>query len=132
MNQSLVDPVFFFNDLGDLHDAKIDQITWSVAARTITLDVDDLNANFDGLPEYGGKKKASITFCEVENILLNCDARKDDTQRIYALEMLKKGDSGKYELMMRISPSGRLSFDCYSVKIADTGDTLSTFSGQQR
>ena len=120
MNRLILDPINFFNDLGDLHDAHINSMTWDAAAKSITIMVNDLNSNFQGLPEYKGKEQAYVLFIEVENLLFNCDALGGDTQRIYALEMQKKADSEKYECMMRIFPSGRLSFDCCSVEVAST------------
>ena len=119
MKNSSFDPVPFFRELGGLHDSEIHHLTWDAAAGAIKLDLDDLNANFDRLPEYQGKRRGAIVFAKVENILWNCDAIKGDVQRIYKLVMRKKDDSEKYELMLRISPSGQLSFDCESVEIID-------------
>ena len=117
MNEPIVDPVSVFRDLGALHDSQIDRVTWDAATRSITLSVDDLNASFDGLPEYSGKQQASIVFTEVENLSLNCDSLKEDIQCIYRLETKKKDDLKGYELMLRIAPSGQLNFDFETVKI---------------
>ena len=119
MTQLISDPVIFFHELGDLHDARIESIAWETAARTITLCVNDLNANFLGLPEYGGQRKVAIIFNDVEDLLLNCDAMAGDTQRIYALEGSKKHNSMKSEWLMQISPRGRLGFVCGSAQITD-------------
>ena len=117
MNELIVDPVSVFRDLGALHDSKIDSVTWDAATRSITLDVDDLNASFDGLPEYPGKRQASIVFTEVENVSLNCDSLKGDIQCIYRLEVQKMDNSNGYKLMLRIAPSGQLDLDFETVKI---------------
>ena len=115
--ERLPEPITFFRELGGLHDAKIVNITWNVFRRSATLEVDDLNANFYGLPEYSGKKHALIIFGEVEDMQLNCDAKQADKQRVYELEMLKDEGSKKYKLTMRISPSGQLNFMCEFVEI---------------
>jgi hypothetical protein len=122
MNDSPLNPVDFFNELGSLHDCIMEQLFWDSAAREITINVDDLNANFDGLPEYQGKKAASIQFKGVQNIQWNCDAAKGDLQRIYKLKMYKIDKSENYGLMLHISPSGQLSFDCQSVRILERNE----------
>jgi hypothetical protein len=119
MTQFISDPVIFFRELGGLHDADMGSITWEIVTRTITLCVDDLNANFKGLPEYGGRRKATIIFKGVEDLLLNCDSIEGDVQRIFSLEGVKKPNPAKYEWVVRISPSGRISFACGSVHITD-------------
>lgn len=117
MTTLIIDPVSFFHALGGLHDAGIDQIRWDVTARTMTIGVDDLNANFEGLAEYGGQRQAFITFTEIEDVSLQCDARADDVQRIYRLEVTEENGAKKYRVLMRIGPSGRLCLDCRSVSI---------------
>lgn len=119
MNESVVDPVSIFRDLGSLHDSQIDSVTWDAATRSITLNVDDLNASFDGLPEYLGKRQALIVFSEVENVSLNCDSLRGDIQCVYRLEMQKMNNPSGYKVMLRIAPSGQLNFGFKTVKIVD-------------
>jgi hypothetical protein len=119
MDSELGDPVEFFGALGGLHDSEVFGISWDALGATVTLAVSDLNANFDGRAEYEGKREASIIFSNVENVQLNCDARKGDTQRIYEIEIKKNDDRDVYALVMSISPSGHLSCDFGSVRIKE-------------
>jgi hypothetical protein len=117
--QSLVDPISFFQELGDLHDVKVCRIEWNVCEQAIVLEVEDLNANFIGLPDYQGKKQALIKFNAVENLRLDCDAEKADVQRIYELEVIESNIVNKREIALRIAPSGFLNFFCYSIEISE-------------
>ena len=110
MEQTISHPKKFFAELGGLHDADITQMSWDPIARLFKIDIDDLNANFDGLPEYRGKKPATLAFAEIENLSANCDAAFGDIQRVYKLEV-EESASGKFVMSLRISPSGRIGFD---------------------
>lgn len=114
-NKSLDEPALFFRELGGLHDADIIQITWDAIAKTILLHVDDLNSNFDGLAEYRGREKAAITFKEVESLMLSCNSFKRDVQRVYKLEVTAAQNLSRFEVMVQISPSGRLTFSCENI-----------------
>ena len=115
--QSLADPISFFEELGDLHDAKICRVEWILIDRVIVLEVDNLNANFVGLPEYQGRKQALIKFNEVESVQLDCDAVKVDVQRVYELEVGDDRTANRRKIALRITPSGQLSFFCASIEI---------------
>ena len=110
MEKAISHPQKFFAELGGLHDADITQMSWNPTARLFKIDIDDLNANFDGLPGYQGKKPATLAFAEIENLSVNCDAALEDTQRIYKLEVEERA-SGRFAMSLRISPSGRVGFD---------------------
>lgn len=117
MNDNRIDdPASFFDALGGMHDADIEQIAWDALARTVTLFDDDLNSNFVGLPEYAGLVKAKFKFEDVEHLLLSCEANKEDVQRVYTLEVLSTQDSQAYEAVLRFSPGGRLNFTFCAVQ----------------
>lgn len=116
-DKSLDEPAVFFRELGGLHDADIVQITWDAIARTILLHVDDLNSNFDGLPEYRGREEAAITFKDVESLMLSCDSFKRDVQRIYKIEVAAAQNLSRFEVSVQISPSGRLTFICENMMV---------------
>lgn len=118
MKTQIEQPMQFFDQLGGLHDAQIESINWDSNQRSISLRVDDLNANFEGLPEYGGRMHASIEFADVSNVQLVCDAFAGDVQRIYRINLHQR-DSGKgYAIKMSISPSGEACFDFESLTVA--------------
>ena len=114
----LVDsPEFFFAELGGLHDADIRVITWNPEKRSVEIDVDDLNANFDGLPEYPGKRPAILAFGDVQNLALNCDGQQGDIQRVYRFKVLRNEISGQFEASLIFSPSGQLNFHFANVAV---------------
>ncbi|RZL92350.1 MAG: hypothetical protein EOP76_11785 [Variovorax sp.] len=109
-NQAVIlDPSSFFAELGGLHDARIQQIAWNASARSVSLEVADLNANSLGLPEYPGTEPAIIVFNGAENLAFGCDAFVSDIQRVYDVEIEEMND-GKLRCTLLISPSGRLTF----------------------
>lgn len=118
MKEQVAQPISFFHELGGLHDAQIESITWNSYQRSISVCVDDLNANFEGLPEYGGRMHASIEFADVSNVQLVCDAFKSDAQRIYRTELHQRENGGGYAMKMSISPSGEACFNFGSLTIA--------------
>src|SRR5437868_15355773 len=48
------EPVKFFSELGNLHDARIRLVEWNPVQQEIAFLIDALYSNFDGLPEYPG------------------------------------------------------------------------------
>lgn len=116
MQPVIPDPKFFFTQRGGLHDARIRQIGWSAPARTISLEVGDLNANALGLPEYKGAEPGTLVFHEAEGLTFGCDAFVNDVQRVYDVE-IEESAGGKYRCSLLISPAGRLTFGFSSVAL---------------
>ncbi len=114
----LDDPESYFQELGGIHDANIEQIVWEPIERTVSLCVDDLNSNFEGLPSYGGPVRSKFCFRDIEQIQLSCDAFSGDAQRIYKLAVFLERDSQRYSADLRISPGGRMSFTFRSVDMS--------------
>src|SRR5205814_9699740 len=54
------DPVAFFASLADLHDARIEGMSWSSGRLLITID--DLYSGFLDVPEYCGPRRATLGF----------------------------------------------------------------------
>lgn len=48
--------------LGDLHDCRIVRLSWDLASRTAEIMIEDIYANFAGLPEYRDPKAALLRF----------------------------------------------------------------------
>ncbi|MDR6536736.1 hypothetical protein [Variovorax soli] len=115
--QSLIpDPKSFFAQRGGLHDARIRQIAWDAPARSISIQVDDLNANSFGLPEHTGAEPGTLVFHAAEDLAFSCDAFLHDVQRVYDLE-IEETSGGKYRCTLVIAPGGRLSFTFSSVEL---------------
>lgn len=116
-NTLLEDPILFFREIGDMHDAIIDAIVFNISEKQLTMSVNDVNSGFCGLPEYLGKRKASLIFSEVARIELLCDISASDIQRIYDFDLFRETVSEAYSVMMKMSPGGHLSFKCASIEI---------------
>lgn len=112
----ILHPSSFFAELGGLHDARIQQIAWNAGARSISLEVADLNANSLGLPEYPGTEPATIVFSGAENLAFGCDAFVNDAQRVYDTEIEEMSD-GKLRCTLLISLGGRLTFGFSSASL---------------
>ena len=111
------DPKSFFTQLGGLHDARIRQIRWDAAARTISLEVGDLNAKALELPKHMGSNPGTLIFHDAEGLTFACDAFSNDIQRVHDVEIDETG-SGRYRCTLLVSPSGRLTFDFSAVALA--------------
>ena len=117
MDNSIENPTDFFAELGGLHDADIGRITWNAEARSIEIEIDDLSANFDGLPGYSDKRPVVLKFNGLEELELRCDGLSADTQRIYRLEVRNNPDSRQASALILILPSGRLSFEFANIAV---------------
>ena len=53
--------------LGGLHDARIEEIVWRKADRSLRLTVEDMFGSVRGLPEYSGPAPGSVTLIGIEN-----------------------------------------------------------------
>lgn len=117
MSQSAIEnPAKFFTDLGGLHDSKVVAIRWDIAMASLSLALDDINANFQGLPEYRGRSPATVRFNGVTGLSLNFDAPIDGPLRIYEIECNNMGNV--LSLEVRLAPGGRLAFSSKSVDLA--------------
>ena len=116
MKSVILDPRSFFAERGGLHDARIRQIAWNAPARSVSIQVGDLNASSYGLPEHTGAEPATLLFQDAEALAFGCDAFLNDLQRVYDLE-IEESSGGKYGCTLLISPGGRLSFKFSSVEL---------------
>lgn len=117
MKNVINDPPSFAHILGGMHDAKIVSFQIDFSTRTLELTIDDLNANFSDMPEHEGKFPALMEFTEVTNLHLDCNASHGDTQRVYDLQIKPNPTLSKYDLVLTISPGGRMTceFDALSI-----------------
>lgn len=103
---------------GTLHDCQIMQIWWSVQERRLELEIEDLNGNFYGLPEYPGVKPGRISLSDVDLIRFDI-AKPDPTLSIFEVVTQKEGSSLLVEV--RLVPSGVIKVRCGSAQIDETG-----------
>jgi hypothetical protein len=97
----------FFGDLGGLHDAKVLKATWAPQSSELVISVDDLRANFSGLPGHEGPRPATLVFGEVSRISFSADSHMPSVVRIFDVEC--SADSNAVALLL--SPSGRIEVE---------------------
>jgi hypothetical protein len=111
---SLPSPASFFRELGNLHDAIVTQVTWSPVQREIAIVVDDLYANFVGLPEYPGLQRATLIMTGVSR--MQSDVTSDRFRpRILDLEIEQTHSAVQIRVSVKFDSSGSLSIECSSI-----------------
>ena len=74
---TLNNPTKFVDELGNLHDARIQRIEWQPTKRTLNFLIDDLYSNTVDLPEYPGEFPAKISLIEIVKLSLNFDGKDE-------------------------------------------------------
>lgn len=111
---SLPSPASYFRELGNLHDAIVTQVTWSPVQREIAIVVDDLYANFVGLPEYPGPQGATLIMAGVSR--MQSDVTSDRFRsRILDLEIEQTHSGVQIRVSVKFDSSGSLSIECCSI-----------------
>lgn len=64
MSAPVDDPRMFLEELGELHDVRIQRVAYDVGQNLIDIDVHDLNWNFEGYPGYL-RRPANLIFTGV-------------------------------------------------------------------
>ena len=93
----------FLLKLGGLRDATLVAIDWQIESRTLEFVIDDLYANFGGLPEYPGRHKAVIKLEGISRVDFNVDA----TERLRVFKILPAQDRVD-EVIAKFSPGGSI------------------------
>lgn len=73
--QTLV-PNDFVALVGGLHDVRINGISFDLSKEELTFDFDDLNANYEGLPEYTGADPGALVFGGVTRFAIDIDSKE--------------------------------------------------------
>ena len=97
----------FFVDLGGLHDAKVLKVMWTPELSEFAISVDDLRANFAGLPEHGGVRPATLVFGAVSRLSVAGDTPDPGAVRLFDVECSIKPNA----VALLLSPSGRIEVD---------------------
>jgi hypothetical protein len=101
--------------LGGLHDATIISLAWSAEDRRLLIEIDDINSNTNGLPEYPGPIRATFVFSEVTLLELKADLAEDGLM-VYEWKMSRKGPD-RQASSISLTPGGELAIECRSVEI---------------
>lgn len=96
--------------LGGLHDATLLKLLWRADEKCVEIEIDDLHANFNGLPEYQGPTKATFVFSQVTR--LTVDANLTESGLMLYDWTFEKSGTPDYACEISFSPSGRVSIAC--------------------
>jgi hypothetical protein len=115
----IADPETYFHDLGNLHDSKLVVIELDLAKRAVVFVVDDLYANFRGLPEYVGSQPVRLTLNDVDVIDLGITFDRLP-MRVMDFEVKTVSYGPRIQAVMKIQPSGSISASCGSIACRPT------------
>ena len=91
------DPEQFFKERGGLHDSSIVEMIWRQETAELSIEVDDLNANFEG-PEYRGAQPAIIRFIGVQTF--SCDLTSIEGRMNIFETTVSKGSTGPIDVVI--------------------------------
>lgn len=107
-------------DLGDLHDARLQKLVWDFQSRTIEFGIADMYANFAGLPEYPGKQPGSIVLRDIGEASFEIAAMAQG-QRIFEFSVVELGD--EWIATVLLLPEGRITAKFGCAQLNYTGDS---------
>src|SRR5437879_1098346 len=100
------------HDQGEFHDSIVEEFIWNAGAGCVTISVDDLNANFKGLPEYSGPIPGCLIFEKVCDVKVSIESLQERKFRIYAIEKTRLENEQETTIVVRLSPAGLLELRC--------------------
>lgn len=102
-----------FSNLGSMHDAKLLALRWDPQSRELTLDLNDFQANFHGLPEYKGPSPGSLVFSDVSSLSIDCEMTNTGTLRVFDISCQATGPL--HEVTVALAPDGKIHVVCRSI-----------------
>jgi len=112
-NSFIKSPDSFFGDLGNLHDSQIIEIRWKPTHRQALVVVDDMYANFVGLPEQMGIQPAQIIATNVSKIEMAVE-NDEFPLRVMDMEAITQPDLS-VDIVIKLDPSGSIRINCTAV-----------------
>lgn len=106
-------PMLFFSKLGDLHDAKILLFEWNPIRGEIAFAIDDLYANFEGLPEYEGAQSVRLVLNGVSDFEVNAISDRFP-MRIMGFEVEEDPAESKLRVLVNMA-TGFIRVGCGSI-----------------
>jgi hypothetical protein len=100
----------FFNNLGNLHDARIEEVRWIPRQKEIHLKIDDLQSNFVNTEP----QPASFVFQEVSSLSFKVDLCEQSID-IFDIKVEETNEALKFCVLL--SPSGIVEFSCRFVEL---------------
>lgn len=110
-------PKVFFDELGNLHDARIENLNWSLLKKRLSVSIDDMNSSFEGLPEYGGHKSGEIFLEGVEDFEIQITSVEDHIN-IHEFAVNRTPDSF-FSVEIKCWPGGNIKAKCSSLFVGE-------------
>ena len=101
-------------DLGGLHDAKVSKLVLDLAERSFCIDVDDIHSNFEGLPEYTGRKPGRIQLHGIGQVRISVDLNTDEFN-IHEFSATETNE-GAGTASIKFWPAGKIEMNFASVE----------------
>jgi len=108
--------------LGGLHDARVEEIVWRKADRSLRLTIADMFSHVAGLPEYAGPASGTVIFVGIDGLAVETALFKG-AFRISGIDVDTRGDG--LEVRIGLSEPGsvvRLLCREIRVTVARRGD----------
>lgn len=106
-------PTLFFSELGNLHDARIRLFEWIPTGGEIAFVLDDLYANFEGLPEYEGAQPLRLVLGGVSGVEVNATSDKFP-MRIMDFEVEEDPAESKLRVLVKVA-TGFIRVECGAI-----------------
>jgi hypothetical protein len=118
MIKRIDDPMRFFNDLGNLHDARVSALNWDECAKSLSISVDDLHANFSGFPEYQGCQPQTIVLENIGQMEISIENFQD---RLNVDEFVVSATAlgALMQVDVKFWPVGNIHVTCESIGVGD-------------
>jgi len=114
-------PKDYFDNLGNLHDARIEYVGWLPREKKLSIAIDDMNSNFLDLPEYEGLEPAMLVFLNVEHVVFDIE-KTDEHLNVYEFNVETK--PSHIEVNLKYWPSGKLIVNCKSIELQNNKDFI--------
>ncbi len=113
-------PKAYFNDLGGLHDARIEKFSWRKQKKQFLLMVDDLNSCFFELPEYQGLRPAELIFSGVHSLRHEFQISSESFS-IFGIEIIDSNED--IHVQIKCSPGGLIEMVCTSIEVRNLNNS---------
>jgi hypothetical protein len=111
------DPGSYVDAKGGFHDCIIESLAWTPTQRRLEISIEDINANFLGLPEYAGRVPCVVGISGVDDFAMDVFSSADDRLRVYEASVSVVAQ--KKVLKIAFFPSGSLEVSFENLTILE-------------
>lgn len=109
----------FLFECGDLHDCEVEGMSWSPRGSRLVLSIVDINANFQGLPEYAGVVPVRLEFTGVSAVQVSVSSL-DGRLVVYQCSVKQLGNALQVDMAFWPEGNLRVEFADMSFESAET------------